>query len=90
MLDRKYLFDHLPRTGGTSLKIVFDDLFGRRHVSPSIRSGHASRIMAEMEGLTMITGHFWHSPGSLTARRRAYLTILRRPEAARSRSALPG
>lgn len=62
------------------MKAIFDELFGAENVSPIVRWQHASQIMAQMETKTMITGHFWHSPGSLAHRRRAYLTILRRPE----------
>src|SRR2546426_456510 len=76
----RYLFDHVPRTGGMSMKAIFDGLFGPENVSPIVRWRQAEQIMAEMEDTTMITGHFWHSPGSLAGRRRAYLTMLRRPE----------
>jgi hypothetical protein len=80
MPDDRYLFDHLPRTGGTSLNIMFEQLFGSAEVSPPLCSAHASQAIAQMPALTMITGHFWHSPGSLANRSRCYLTILRRPE----------
>jgi len=63
-----------------SMKAIFDALFGPENVSPIIRWQQAEQIMAQMDTKTMITGHFWHSPGSLTNRRRAYLTMLRRPE----------
>jgi len=78
--NERYLFDHIPRTGGMSMKAIFDDLFGPENVSPIVRSQQAEEVMTEMATRTMITGHFWHSPGSLTNRRRAYLTVLRRPE----------
>jgi hypothetical protein len=80
MTHGRYLFDHIPRTGGMSMKAIFDDLFGPENVSPIIRWQNASQVMAQMETMTMITGHFWHSPGSLVNRRRLYLTLLRRPE----------
>lgn len=76
----RYLFDHVPRTGGMSMKAVFDGLFGPENVSPIVLWRQAEQIMAEMADKTMITGHFWHAPGSLAGRRRAYLTMLRRPE----------
>jgi hypothetical protein len=79
MTRDRYLFDHIPRTGGMSMKAIFDGLFGPENVSPIVRA-HASQIMAQWETKTMITGHFWHSPGSLANRRRFYLTLLRRPE----------
>jgi len=76
----RYLFDHIPRTGGMSMKVIFDDLFGPENVSPIVRWQPAEQIMAQLETTTMITGHFWHAPGGLARRRRAYLTMLRRPE----------
>jgi len=76
----RYLFDHIPRTGGMSMKKIFDDLFGPENVSPIVRWQPAEQIMAQLPTTTMITGHFWHAPGGLARRQRAYLTMLRRPE----------
>ncbi len=78
--SERYLFDHIPRTGGMSMKAIFDDLFGPENVSPIVRWQPAEQVMAQMETKTVITGHFWHAPGGLARRRRAYLTMLRRPE----------
>jgi hypothetical protein len=76
----KYLFDHIPKTGGVTLKEIFDRVLGATNVSPTLRWRNASQAIAEFSRLTLITGHFWHAPGSLLNRPRSYLTMLRRPE----------
>ena len=76
----RYLFDHIPKTAGMSMNAVFDDCVGPENVRRFLGWQHASQVIARWESKTILTGHFWHSPGSLVKRRRRYLTMLRRPE----------
>jgi hypothetical protein len=55
-------------------------VLGATNVSSLLRWRNASQAIAEFGRFTLITGHFWHSPGSLLNRPRSYLTMLRRPE----------
>jgi hypothetical protein len=78
--DRKFIFDHVPKTGGTAFKTVLEQIFGVENVSPVV-SGR-SELWAEQTyaDYRVITGHF-HSPIPVdrTKRRRARITILRDP-----------
>lgn len=75
---KKYVFDHVPKTGGTSLREVFARLFGKNGVTP-VLTGTVADAVAKYGDLPMIIGHFWHTPRGL-APERAFLTFLRQPE----------
>jgi hypothetical protein len=75
-----FIFDHIPKTGGSAFKSVLEQIFGAENVSPAV-SGR-SELWAEQKyaGYRVITGHF-HSPiprGDRT-NRRARITMLRHP-----------
>ncbi len=75
-----FLFDHLPKTGGSAFKTVLEQIFGVENVSPAV-SGRPERWAKERyAGYRVIHGHF-HSPvpmrGMLDERVR--MTILRHP-----------
>lgn len=78
MLKEKYVFDHVPKTGGTSLREVFARLFGKDGVTP-VLTGTVADAVAKYGDSPMIIGHFWHTPRGL-APDRAFLTFLRQPE----------
>lgn len=76
----KYLFDHIPKTGGTTFRAVLENIFGERNVSPWV-SGRSELWASERYAdCTVVSGHF-HSPipTAGTAKGRARLTILREP-----------
>jgi hypothetical protein len=75
-----FIFDHLPKTGGTAFKTILEQIFGPENVSPAV-SGR-SELWSEdtYARYPVITGHF-HSPIPVdrTNRRRARITMLRDP-----------
>jgi hypothetical protein len=77
---RKFIFDHIQKTGGTAFKIVLEQIFGVQNISPAV-SGR-SELWAEQRysDYTVINGHF-HSPIPITGgrRERARITMLRDP-----------
>ena len=78
--SRKFLFDHLPKTGGTAFRIVLESIFGTENVSPWV-SGRSELWAAQrFADYAVITGHF-HSPipGVGTVNDRARITLLRDP-----------
>lgn len=78
--ERKFIFDHVPKTGGSAFKTVLEQIFGIESVAPAV-SGR-SELWAEQRyaDYAVITGHF-HSPIPLNGarRERARVTILRDP-----------
>jgi hypothetical protein len=78
--ETKYIFDHIPKTGGTALRTNFEQIFGPENVSPWI-SGR-SELWAErrFSHFKMITGHFQSPvPMPATKHERVRITMLRDP-----------
>jgi len=77
---RTFVFDHIPKTGGSAFKTVLEQIFGVENISPAV-SGR-SELWAEQKyaDYPVITGHF-HSPIPMGGahRERARITILRDP-----------
>ena len=79
-LEPAFIFDHLPKTGGTALRLVFEQIFGPDQVSPSVLSRTERWAEKNFSRYRMIVGHF-HCPIPHTGRaeKRVRLTILRNP-----------
>ena len=74
----QYLFDHVPKTAGSSLYVAFESLLGSSNISPPLRMSH-HRACSDYRDSTMIRGHFWFVPGEKLDPARYYITILRDP-----------
>jgi hypothetical protein len=78
MKKTKYFFDHFPKTAGTTLRMIFEQILGEENVSPHT-SDNANAALAYLSNYQMIIGHFWYSPGSRPCPDRFYITVLRHP-----------
>jgi hypothetical protein len=78
--EATFLFDHLPKTGGSAFKSVLEQIFGIENVSPAVSGRSESWAKQRFAGYRVINGHF-HSAvpmrGMLDERVR--ITILRHP-----------
>ena len=43
IFQRSFLFDHLPKTGGTAFRTLLEEFFGRENVSPHL-DGRSERL----------------------------------------------
>jgi hypothetical protein len=77
---KSFLFDHLPKTGGTAFRTVLEEMCGREKVSPHIEGRSEIWALQRYSKYRVISGHFVaQQPGDFRAGGRARLTILRHP-----------
>jgi len=76
---KRYLLDHIPKTGGTSLHTVFASVLGTENVSPLIQFKRFSHAIAENDSFQLIQGHFRFMPGDRLPGDRLAATLLRDP-----------
>lgn len=77
---KSFLFDHLPKTGGTAFRTVLETLFGRENVTPHIEGRSEIWALQRYSKYRVISGHFVsQQPGDPRAGSRARLTVLRHP-----------
>lgn len=75
-----FLFDHLPKTGGTAFRKVLEELFGRENVSPTLEGRSELWAVQRYPQLRVISGHFLSLVrGDMRSGGRARITILRHP-----------
>jgi len=75
----KIFFDHIQKTGGTSLRKFFCQAFGEEKVSPQL-IGHSPRSSILLyRDCTVINGHFSYNPVEDLPSDCVTLTILREP-----------
>jgi len=78
--EKTFLFDHLPKTGGTALRTVFEEMFGPENVSPHIEGRSEIWAIQKYARFRMISGHFLSLlPGDDRSDGRVRLTMLRHP-----------
>jgi Wzt C-terminal domain/Sulfotransferase family len=78
--EKTFLFDHLPKTGGTALRTVFEEMFGPENVSPHIEGRSEIWAIQKYSRFRMISGHFLSLlPGDDRSDGRIRLTMLRHP-----------
>src|SRR5579871_2749825 len=80
LYDRKFLFDHLPKTGGTAFRTVLEQIFGRENVTPHLEGRSEIWAIQRFWTTRLISGHFlslipWDGRWS----NRVRLTLLRHP-----------
>jgi hypothetical protein len=76
-----FIFDHLPKTGGSALRLVFEEIFGAENVSPHLNIGKTEQWAEKnRSSYRMIVGHF-HSPIPRMglSQQRVRMTMLRDP-----------
>ncbi|HEY3638480.1 MAG TPA: Wzt carbohydrate-binding domain-containing protein [Rhizomicrobium sp.] len=77
---RKFLFDHLPKTGGTAWRTVLEEIFGRENVTPHLEGRSEVWAIQRYASYQMISGHFLSLlPTDAATGGRTHLTILRDP-----------
>jgi hypothetical protein len=77
---RKFLFDHLPKTGGTAWRTVLEEIFGRENVTQHLEGRSEVWAVQRYSGLRVISGHFLSllpTEGLNTGR--VHHTLLRHP-----------
>jgi hypothetical protein len=81
MLDDgdKYLFDHLHKCGGISLRTLFELLLGPASVSPMVSDRRAVSVVRALCDYPMITGHLRLSHDLTEVTRRRMITVFRDP-----------
>src|ERR1700730_5412267 len=80
LYDRRFLFDHLPKTGGTAFRSVLEDIFGRENVTQHLEGRSEIWAVQRFSGIGLIAGHFLSLiPGEDRWFGRVRLTLLRDP-----------
>jgi hypothetical protein len=80
LYERKFLFDHLPKTGGTAFRTVLEELFGRENVTPHLEGRSEIWAVQRFSGARLISGHFLSLiPGRDRLFGRNRVTLLRHP-----------
>src|SRR5262245_55386068 len=77
-MPARLVFDHLPRTGGTSVRIALATALGDDGHVPEDSWPHHIAIKSAQKRL-LLAGHFWFFPGETLAPGWAYATLLRDP-----------
>src|SRR5205823_1717816 len=78
--ERKFLFDHLPKTGGTAFRTVLEELFGPENVTPHLEGRSEIWAVQRFSGARLISGHFLSLlPGQDRLFGRIRVTLLRHP-----------
>lgn len=80
MYERKFLFDHIPKTGGTAFRTALEEIFGRDNVTPHLEGRSEIWAIQRFSGVRLISGHFLSLvPGEDRRFGRFRLTLLRHP-----------
>jgi hypothetical protein len=80
LYERKFLFDHLPKTGGTAFRTVLEELFGPENVTPHLEGRSEIWAVQRFSGTRLISGHFLSLiPGNDRLFGRIRVTLLRHP-----------
>jgi hypothetical protein len=74
----RLVFDHLPKTAGTSIVAAIDAMVGESSALPSISNPHRA-VLAAAGARRAIAGHLWFTPGEALAPDVFYCTLLRDP-----------
>lgn len=74
----RLVFDHLPKTAGTSIIATLDSLFHEDGALPDIASMHF-RVMRGARDRRLVAGHLWFMEGEPLALGWYYCTLLRDP-----------
>src|SRR5579862_875451 len=80
LYERKFLFDHLPKTGGTAFRTVLERIFGVESVTPHLEGRSEIWAVQRFPAAQLISGHFLSlmpTEGRWFGRKR--LTLLRHP-----------
>src|SRR5215469_14330127 len=76
----KFFLDHLPKTGGTALRTVLEEMFGAENVSPHLEGRSETWAIQRYSRFRVISGHFLtHVPSDSRTGGRARVTVLRHP-----------
>lgn len=77
--ETTFVFDHIPKTGGTALRAVFEEIFGAGKISPHVSTRSESWARQNFSSYRMVTGHFLPLRNESPDDGRIRLTILRHP-----------
>lgn len=80
LYNRKFLFDHLPKTGGTAFRRVLEQMFGSENVTPHIEGRSEIWAVQRFAAARLISGHFLSLiPADSRSFGRGRVTLLRHP-----------
>lgn len=78
--EKTFLFDHLPKTGGTAWRTVLEEMFGRENVTPHLEGRSEIWAVQRFSGFRVISGHFLSLlPNDSRNAARVRVTLLRDP-----------
>ena len=75
----KYFFDHIPKTGGTALNTIFQEILGSDNVSPLLLFKRLGISLQDYGKYQLVQGHFTLFPGERLDKSRFSITLLRNP-----------
>ena len=78
-MDNKYFFDHIHKSGGSSIHHVFNTILGSEKVSPLINFQRLNTALVENKKYQLIQGHFNFISGEKLPVDRLSATVLRDP-----------
>ncbi|MGH6890400.1 MAG: Wzt carbohydrate-binding domain-containing protein [Rhizomicrobium sp.] len=78
--EKSFLFDHLPKTGGTAWRTVLEEMFGPENVTQHLEGRSEIWAVQRFSGFKVISGHFLSLlPSVGGSARLVRMTILREP-----------